>query len=47
MPLDQKSEWGVGVGLNINSSTPVELSPNGILGLQPKRAPGLMLHKKF
>ena len=47
MPLDQKSEWGVGVGLNINSSTPVELSPGNTLGLQPKRAPGLMLHKKF
>jgi hypothetical protein len=47
MPLDQKSEWGVGVGLNLNSSKVIELSPNGVLGLQPKSAPGLMLHKKF
>ena len=47
MPLDQKSEWGVGVGLNINSSRPVELSPGNTLGLQPKPSPGLMLHKKF
>ncbi len=47
MPLNEKSEWGVGVGLNLNSTEVVELSPNGMLGLQPKRAPGLMLHKKF
>ena len=47
MPLDQKKEWGVGVGLNLNSSEVVELSPNSVLGLQPKRTPGLMLQKKF
>ena len=47
MPLDQKSEWGVGVGLQINSYSTVELSPSNTLGLQPKRAPGFMLHKKF
>jgi hypothetical protein len=47
IPLDQKSEWGVGVGLNINSSATVEISPGSALGLQPKRAPGLMLHKAF
>jgi hypothetical protein len=47
MPLDQKNEWGVGVGLNLNSSEVVELSPNSVLGLQPKRTPGLMLQKKF
>ena len=47
MPLDQKSEWGVGIGLNINSSNSVELSPSNSLGLVPKRTPGLMLHKKF
>ena len=47
MPLDEKSEWGVGVGLQINSSRTVELSPSNTLGLEPKRAPGLMLHKKF
>jgi hypothetical protein len=47
MSLDEKSEWGVGVGLNINSVKPVELSPGNTLGLQPKPSPGLMLHKKF
>jgi hypothetical protein len=47
MPLDQKSEWGVGVGLNLNSSSTVELSPSSVLGLTPKRAPGVMLNKKF
>jgi hypothetical protein len=47
MPLDQKSEWGVGVGLNLNSSSIVELSPSSVLGLTPKRAPGVMLNKKF
>jgi len=47
VPLDQKSEWGVGVGLNVNSTTPVELSPGSTLSVPPKRTPGLMLHKKF
>ena len=47
MPLDQKNEWGVGVGLNLNSSNTVELSPGSSLGLQPKRTPGVMLQKKF
>jgi hypothetical protein len=48
MPLDEKNEWGVGVGLNMNSSRIIELSPGGALGLQqPNRSPGLMLHKKF
>jgi hypothetical protein len=47
MPLDEKSSWGVGVGMNLNTTQAVELSPNGILGLQPKRAPGLLLHKQF
>jgi len=48
MPLDDKNEWGVGVGLNMNSSKIIELSPGSVLGLQqPNRAPGLMLHKKF
>ncbi len=48
MPLDEKNEWGVGVGLNMNSSRIIELSPGGVLGLQQlNRAPGLMLHKKF
>lgn len=47
MPLDPKNEWGVGVGLNLNSSSIVELSPSSVLGLSPKRAPGVMLNKKF
>ena len=47
MPLDQKSEWGVGVGLNLNSSSIIEMSPSSALGLQPKRAPGVMLNRKF
>ena len=47
MPLDEKNEWGVGVGLNLNSSQTVELSPNGLQGIQPKRAPGLLLNRKF
>lgn len=47
VPLDDKREWGVGVGLNLNAPSVVELSPNSVLGLQPKRAPGLMLNKKF
>jgi hypothetical protein len=47
MPLDQKNEWGVGVGLNLNASKVIELSPNSALGLQPKSTPGFMLHKKF
>jgi hypothetical protein len=48
VPLDEKNEWGVGVGLNMNSSKIIELSPGSALGLQqPNRAPGLMLHKKF
>ena len=48
MPLDQKNQWGVGIGLNLNSSNTVELSPSSSLGLQPnKRTPGVMLQKKF
>jgi hypothetical protein len=48
MPLDRKNDWGVGVGLNMNTSRIIELSPSGVLGLQqPNRAPGLMLHGKF
>lgn len=48
VPLDQKSEWGMGVGLNLNSSKVIELSPNSVLGLQPaNRAPGVTLHKNF
>ena len=48
VPIDGKNEWGVGVGLNMNSSKAVELSPGSALGLQPaNRAPGIMLNKKF
>ena len=47
MSLDEKKEWGVGVGLNINSSSAVDSAISNPLGLIPKRTPGLMLHKKF
>ncbi len=47
MPLDEKSQWGVGVGLNLNAPSVIELSPNSVLGLQPKRTPGIMLNRKF
>ncbi len=47
MPLDQKSEWGVGVGLNVNSASAVDPAISNPLGLVPKRTPGLLLHKKF
>ena len=47
MPLDQKSEWGVGLNLNLNSSPGLEQPATPGLGLQPKRTPGIMLQKKF
>jgi hypothetical protein len=47
MPLDEKSEWGVGVGLNVNSASAVDPAISNPLGLVPKRTPGLLLHKKF
>ena len=47
LPLDQKSEWGVGLNLNVNSSPGLEQSPSSGLGLQPKRTPGVTLHRKF
>lgn len=47
MPLDQKSEWGVGLNLNVNSSPGLEQSPSSGLGLQPKRTPGVTLQKRF
>lgn len=47
MPLDQKNEWGVGVGLNLNASSIIELSPSSVLGPNSKRAPGVMLNRKF
>ena len=47
MPLDQKNEWGVGLNLNLNSAPAIEQSPSAGLGLQPKRTPGVTLHKRF
>lgn len=47
MSIDQKSEWGVGLNLNLNASPSLEQSPSSGLGLQPKRTPGVMLQKKF
>ena len=46
MSLDQKNEWGVGVGLNVNSNS-ADVATGNALGLQPKRTPGLMLQKRF
>lgn len=47
VPLDQKNEWGVGLNLNLNSVPAIEQSPSAGIGLQPKRTPGVTLHKKF
>jgi hypothetical protein len=47
MPLGEKSDWGVGINLNVNSSRAIELAPSSSLGLQPKRTPGVTLQKKF
>ncbi len=47
MPLDEKSEWGVGLNLNVNSLPNLEQSPSSGIGLQPKRVPGVMLQKRF
>ena len=48
MNLDRKNEWGVGVNLDLNPSRPIELAPpSSPLGLQPKRAPGFMLERRF
>ncbi len=47
MPFDEKSAWGVGVSLNVNSAPGLEPTTAPALGLQPKRAPGIMLQKKF
>ena len=50
IPLDDKSDgWRVGVGLNLNQSNAVELSPSSSVGLQAPlpRTPGVMFQKKF
>jgi hypothetical protein len=48
MPLGEKSDWGVGLNLNVNSSArAIESAPSSALGLQPKRTPGLTLQRKF
>lgn len=47
VPLGEKSEWGIGLNLNVNSSRAIELAPSSSLGLQPKRTPGITLQKKF
>ena len=47
VPLDQKSEWGLGLNLNLNSAPVLEQSPSAGLGLQPKRTPGVMLQRRF
>lgn len=48
VPIDPKSDWGIGLNLDVNAPRGVELAPPTTpLGLQPKRMPGLMLQKKF
>ena len=46
MPLNDKSEWDIGVNMNMNSSRSVEIAPSG-QGLQPKLAPGVIINRKF
>lgn len=46
MPLDEKDSWGIGLNLNLNRQREAEAGANG-LGLQPKRAPGVVIHRKF
>ena len=47
IPLDEKSNWDVGLMLNVNSGLGLEPTTAPALGLQPKRAPGIMLQKRF
>ena len=48
LPIDPKSNWGVGLNLDVNASRAVELAPpTPLLGLQPKRTPGVTLQMKF
>jgi hypothetical protein len=48
LQLNPKSDWGIGLNLDVNASRAVELAPSTpLLGLQPKRTPGLMLQKRF
>jgi hypothetical protein len=46
MQLDEKNEWGLGLNLNLNATTAVELAPPG-LHIAPRRTPGLVLQKTF
>ncbi len=46
MPLDEKQEWGIGLNLEVNKARDVEIAPSG-LGLQPKRTPGVVIHRRF
>ena len=46
MQPDEKSDWGIGINLNLNASSLPELAPSGI-NLVPKRTPGLTFQKKF
>lgn len=43
---DDRSDWGVGINLNLNATPMPELAPSGI-SLIPKRTPGLTFQKKF
>ena len=47
-PFDERNELGLSFSLDVNKRRAVELVPSAsALGLQPKRAPGLTLQKKF
>jgi hypothetical protein len=46
MQPDEKSDWGIGINLNLNASSLPELAPSGI-NLVTKRTPGLTFQKKF
>jgi len=47
IPRGDKTDWSLGLRFNLNSSQPVESSPNNGLGLQRKPAPGIVLERRF
>jgi hypothetical protein len=49
LPIAPRSDWGVGLNLNLNAPPAVEAAPPSALGLQPKRTPtpSLLLQRRF
>ena len=47
MPLDEKSEWTMGLKLNLNAAPNVETAPSSGLNIQPRSTPGFIFQKKF